>query len=157
MKSATVAGAQPGSSVEQQQSGFILTRHWRDTAAGTEVDFWLATDDGPRHVRLAPQPSVAFVPTEQREAAELLMRGESGAELRPLALHDFQHRPALGLYCRHYRQLQKLEKRLRQHGIDVYEADVRPQERYLMERFITAPVWFGGQPSADGPGPLLDS
>ena len=139
------------------QQGFLLTRHWRDTAAGTEVDFWLATDDGPRHVRLAPQPSVAFVPAAQREQAELLMRGERGAELRPLALHDFQHRPVLGLYCRQYRQLQKLEKRLRQHGIDVYEADVRPQERYLMERFITAPVWFGGQPSADGPGPLLDS
>ena len=31
--------------------GFVLTRHWRDTASGIEVDFWLATDDGPQHVR----------------------------------------------------------------------------------------------------------
>jgi DNA polymerase-2 len=50
----------------------------------------------------------------------------------------------LGLYCRQYRKLMALEKKLRQHGVDVYEADVRPPERYLMERFITAPVLFAG-------------
>lgn len=33
------------------------------------------------------------------------------------------------------------EKRLREGGVTVYEADVRPPERYLMERFITSPVW----------------
>ncbi len=33
-----------------------------------------------------------------------------------------------------------LEKRLRQAGVEVFEADIRPPERYLMERFITAPV-----------------
>ncbi|WP_238569305.1 hypothetical protein, partial [Pseudomonas aeruginosa] len=38
--------------------GFVLTRHWRDTPAGTEVAFWLATEQGPRQVRLPPQPSV---------------------------------------------------------------------------------------------------
>jgi DNA polymerase-2 len=137
--------------------GFLLTRHWRDTAAGTEVDFWLATDDGPRHLRLPPQTSVAFIPAEQREQAELVLRGERHCELRPLALTDFHHRPVLGLYCRQYRVLMKLEKRLREHGVDVYEADVRPPERYLMERFITAPVSFGGSAGAGTKGPLLDS
>jgi DNA polymerase-2 len=139
----------------QLKQGFLLTRHWRDTPTGTEVDFWLATDDGPRHIRLPPQPSVAFIPVEQREQAEAVLRGERLIELRPLALSDFHRRPVLGLYCRQYRQLLKLEKRLRENGVDVYEADVRPPERYLMERFITAPVWFGGQPGAGG-GPLLD-
>jgi DNA polymerase-2 len=134
--------------------GFLLTRHWRDTDAGVEVEFWLATDDGPRRLRLAAQPAVAFIPSEQRATAELLLQRERGWELRELALTDFQHRPVLGLYCRQYRQLLRLEKRLRQHGIDVYEADVRPPERYLMERFITAPVAFAGRP-ADGDAALL--
>jgi DNA polymerase-2 len=49
-------------------------------------------------------------------------------ELRPLALSDFHRRPVLGVYCSRYHQLVKLEKRLRQNGIDVYEADVRPPE-----------------------------
>jgi DNA polymerase-2 len=143
--------------LDQLQQGFLLTRHWRDTPAGTEVEFWLATDDGPRHVRLAHHPSVAFIPADQREQAESVLRGQGPHELRPLALSDFHHRPVVGLYCSQYRQLQKLARRLREYGVDVYEADVRPPERYLMERFITAPVWFGGQPGADGVGPLLDA
>ncbi|MGO4329562.1 DNA polymerase II [Cupriavidus sp. 2TAF22] len=144
--------------MDQLHQGFLLTRHWRDTAAGTEVEFWLATDDGPRHIRLAPQQSVAFIPAEHGERAALVLRGERGAELKPLPLTDFHQRPVLGLYCPQYRQLGKLEKQLREYGIDVYEADIRPPDRYLMERFINAPVWFGGEANAADPrGPLLNA
>ncbi|WP_423193451.1 DNA polymerase II [Cupriavidus sp. H18C2] len=132
------------------QQGFILTRHWRDTPAGTEVEFWLATDDGPRRLRLPPQPSTAFIPEAQRAAAEALLQGQRDVTLRPLQLQDFQRRPVLGLYCPQHRQLIQIDKALRDAGVDVYEADVRPPERYLMERFITAPVWFDGDPGADG-------
>ncbi|WP_346826981.1 DNA polymerase II [Serratia inhibens] len=136
------------------QQGFLLTRHWRDTPAGTEVEFWLATDHGPQQLRLPPQTSIAFIPAEQRQRAELLLREERQLELKTLPLTDFHHRPVLGLYCRQHRQLIKLEKLLKDGGVNVYEADIRPPERYLMERFITAPVWFSGRPN--GSGPLLD-
>ncbi|WMT15519.1 DNA polymerase II [Serratia fonticola] len=132
------------------QQGFLLTRHWRDTPAGTEVEFWLATDSGPQRLRLAPQTSVAFIPAEQRQRAELLLREERHVELKPLPLQDFHSRPVMGLYCRQHRQLIKLEKLLKEGGINVFEADIRPPERYLMERFITAPVWFNGQPDGNG-------
>jgi DNA polymerase-2 len=137
--------------------GFLLTRHWRDTEAGVEVEFWLATPDGPRRVRLAPQPAVAFIPVEQGDTARLLLQRERGAELRELALCDFRHRPVLGLYCTQYRHLLRLEKRLREHGVDVYEADVRPPERYLRERFITAPVAYAGTPVAADERLLVDA
>jgi len=148
--------------LSELQQGFLLTRHWRDTAAGTEVEFWLATDGGPRHIRLRPQPNVAFIPAAHRERAQdMLVREKNaqsrGAELRPLDLCDFQHRPVLGLYCPQYRQLTALDKRLKQGGVDVYEADVFPPERYMMERFITAPVLFGGEANPDGHGPLLNA
>ncbi|GIZ13865.1 DNA polymerase II [Pseudomonas sp. NCCP-436] len=131
----------------QPQQGFVLSRHWRDTPDGIEVAFWLATDAGPRQVRLPYQEAVAFIPAKQRAQAEPLLQG---GELRELALRDFHHRPVLGLYCRQYRQLLQLEKKLRQVGIDVYEADIRPPDRYLMERFITASVSFEGIEQADG-------
>ncbi|WP_091874889.1 DNA polymerase II [Massilia yuzhufengensis] len=140
-----------------QQQGFLLTRHWRDLDGGTEVAFWLATPEGPRCVRLPPQPSVAFIPAALRAEAELVLKTERGWELRELALCDFSHRPVLGLYCRQYRQLLRIEKRLREFGIDVYEADVRPPERYLMERFITASVLFSGRPDARDPALLHDA
>lgn len=132
------------------QQGFVLTRHWHDTPEGTCVEFWLATDQGPRRLRLAAQPSVAFIPTAQAAHARALLAGEQGVELKPLQLRDFDLRPVMGLYCRQHRQLIALEKRLRAAGVEVFEADIRPPERYLMERFITAPVRFDGRPDSQG-------
>ena len=77
--------------------GFLLTRHWRDTAAGTEVELWLATDHGPRRLRLPPHESVAFLPADQQAQAEIVIGKEAGCALRPLSLLDFSHRPVLGL------------------------------------------------------------
>lgn len=132
------------------QQGFVLTRHWRDTPAGTQVSFWLATDQGPKLIRLPVQTSVMFIPEAHRKPLDWLLKGEREIELRPLQLCDFHHRPVLGLYTRQHRQAMDVEKRLRAAGVDVYEGDVRPPERYMMERFITAPVWFGGTPDASG-------
>ncbi|MFB3305145.1 DNA polymerase II [Pseudomonas sp. AMR01] len=132
------------------QQGFVLTRHWRDTPAGTEVSFWLATDMGPRFIRLPVQTSVMFIPEAHRKPLDWLLKGERDIELRPLELLDFHHRKVLGLYTRQHRQAMDVEKRLRAAGVDVYEGDVRPPERYMMERFITAPVLFGGTPDASG-------
>ena len=137
------------------KQGFVLTRHWRDTPSGIEVEFWLATDDGPRHVRVPYQISTAFIPVAQCAQAQTLLQDERGIEFRELALCDFQSRPVIGLYCRQHGQLMDIAQRLRRAGVDVYEADIRPPERFLMERFITAPVSFGGR--AQGDGPLLDT
>ncbi len=130
----------------QAQEGFILTRHWRDTPNGTEIELWLATDNGPLRVVLPPQESVAFIPAEQADNARALLRDEHNWRLTPLSLNDFHRRPVMGLYCRAHRQLMRFEKLLREGGVTVYEGDIRPPERYLMERFITAPVWVDGEP-----------
>ena len=136
------------------QEGYILTRHWRDLGTHTEVEFWLSTQAGPRLLRLRNAPSVAFIPANQATHAEQILKGDARAELRPLSLKDFRGRPVFGLYTQQYRSLVGLAKRMTQAGIDVYEADVQPPDRYMMERFITAPVLFRGQ--ADEQGRLLD-
>lgn len=133
----------------EPRAGFLLTRHWRDTPAGSEVVLWLATDSGPQRLVLPAQESVAFIPEAFRQQTEALIRNERHTRVQSLQLKDFRRRPVFGLYCRSHRQLQQLEKRLRKNGIAVFEADIRPPERYLMERFITAPVWFSGEPRGD--------
>ncbi|HAT2609402.1 TPA: DNA polymerase II [Kluyvera intermedia] len=133
----------------QAREGFLLTRHWRDTPQGTEVEFWLATDDGPLQVFLPPQESVAFIPSAQVSQAQRLLATENQYRLTPLQLKDFQRQPVHGLYCRAHRQLMRYEKLLRDGGVTVYEADIRPPERFLMERFITAPVWVDGEPRGE--------
>ncbi|MFA9283499.1 DNA polymerase II [Comamonas sp. SY3] len=124
--------------------GFILTRHWRDTAAGTEIEYWLATDGGPLKVLLTRQASVAFVEARHRVVVQTQLLAMPDTDLRELALRSFQQEPVLGVYAKHYRQLGKLARGLKQIGVSLLEADVRPHERYLMERFITAGVQVEG-------------
>ncbi len=98
----------------------------------------MATDNGPLQVTLAPQESVAFIPCRSGSPrSAYFCRVNKAFALTPLALKDFHRQPVYGLYCRAHRQLMNYEKRLREGGVTVYEADVRPPERYLMERFIT--------------------
>lgn len=135
--------------MNRPRAGFLLTRHWRDTPQGSEIILWLATDQGAQRVVLPVQESVAFIPREFQSQVSELLKDERQLRIQPLELKDFRQRPVFGLYCRQNRQLQQIEKRLREQGIPVYEADIRPPERYLMERFITAPVWFDGEARGD--------
>lgn len=124
--------------------GFILTRHWRDAPAGTEIEYWLATDAGPRKVVLTARTSVAFVATRHRAAVEAQLAAMPGVQLRALALKTFHREAVLGVYAKHFRQLGRLARALDAQGIPLLEADVRPHDRYLMERFITAGVRVEG-------------
>ncbi len=124
--------------------GFILTRRWRDVAAGTEIEYWLATDAGPRKAVLIAQTSVAFVETRHRSAVEAQLAALPGLEVRDLELKTFHQEPVVGVYAKHFRQLGRLARTLRTQGIPLLEADVRPHDRFLMERFITAGVQVEG-------------
>jgi DNA polymerase-2 len=124
--------------------GFILTRHWRDAAAGIEIEYWLATDAGPRNVVLTGQTAVAFVPARHRPIVEALLGDMPGVQLREVALKTFQQELVLGVYASHFRQIGRLARALSASGIRLLEADVRPHDRFLMEGFITAGVVVEG-------------
>ncbi|MDC9590048.1 DNA polymerase II [Xenorhabdus sp. XENO-10] len=124
------------------EQGFILTRHWKDTPSGIELIYWLATDKGPRRITIPSQKAVAFIPQYDLPKAKSLLTQERQCEIKTLPLKDFNRQPVAALYCLQYRQLQHLEKALREQDIPLYETDIRPPDRFMMERFITAPVWF---------------
>jgi len=130
------------------EAGFILTRHWSDTPRGIEVRYWLATDSGPRHVSVPLQQAVGFVPHRELAESRPFINNIPGTTLTARPLKDFHQDDISAVYCRQYRQLQQLEKQLGEQHLHLYEADIRPCERYLMERFITAAVWV--QPQPDG-------
>lgn len=124
------------------EQGFILTRHWSDTPKGIVVSYWLATNNGPRKVTVPMQRAIGFVARQHEAVLRSLVNKNPDIEIRPLDLKDFERQPVFGVYCKQYRQLVQLEQQLKEHHIRLYEADIRPHERYMMERFITAPVWF---------------
>lgn len=121
--------------MSEQQTGFVISRGWRDTSGGVELDLWLSTDQGPHHLIIPDQEVLFFLPEEHVEKAQPLLAG-AAYRLEPLKLQDFEMRPVCGFYFRSERTLRDARERLRAAGLDPLEADLNPVDRYLMERFV---------------------
>jgi len=122
--------------------GFVLSRHSQDTDKGINLTYWLATDDGPVCLQQAQQESVCFLPLSQQNHAQTLMQSmgwdSSIWRFQSLGLKTFQHEPAVALYISNHKVFQQACGVLREAQISLMEQDIQPQERYLMERFISA-------------------
>ena len=151
------AGRKRVSLTEQTLQGFLLTRHWRDTAAGVELEYWFATAAGPLCARLRGQRSVFFLPAPAaEEAADLI--GNLGAVSRaPVAMKTFRLEPVVAVYFNSYRQARRCADQLRAAGLDPLEADINPADRFLMERFITGSAVLRGAVRRRGGHLLLDN
>ncbi|EJD6507968.1 DNA polymerase II [Providencia rettgeri] len=124
------------------EKGFILSRHWRDTRQGVEVTYWLLTDTRPQKITIPYQKAIGFLPESKLSIVKPLLDSQPNVTYRRVELADFQREKVYAIYCHQYRQLQNLSKNCSELGVELLETDIRPCERYLMERFITAPVWF---------------
>lgn len=122
--------------------GFVLTRQWQEIQGDQHLVFWLSTESGPVKVTQHKQESVFFVRTSdvarvKRVLASLNWRSTDRALL------NFHHEPVTACYFPTQKILVLARTKLRG-MLPVYEADVRPTDRYLMERFITAGVLVKG-------------
>jgi len=119
---------------------FLLTRQWADDVDGVRLDFWLSTATGPMSVSIHGQKALFFIrQTDAPAACELLGAGH-GVSIKPLQLRNFGGEPMSAVYFDSQHQLYRARDRLAQQGIACYEADIRPTERFLCERFITAAI-----------------
>ena len=120
--------------------GFLLTRQWIDGADGLRLDFWLNTADGPLAISIHQQQALFFIrQADAARAAEILGRS-AGVEIKPLELKTFSGNPASAVYFLSQQHLYRARDQLTAQGIACFEADIRPKERFLCERFITASV-----------------
>lgn len=141
----------------QSFNGFLLTRNWRDTPAGVELEFWFATDQGPLCALVRGERSVFFLREAELGRARSLLDGEAGIECKPLQLRSFELQPVMAVYCPAYRQARRLADALRECGLDPLEADINPADRYLMERFIAGSALLHGEPRQAGRHLLLEN
>lgn len=82
------------------QKAFLLTRHWRDTPRGLEIELWWSTDKGPLHTRHTGQEAVFFIPAGKADSARQILANMSGWRLKPVALTNREGRPVVALYFR---------------------------------------------------------
>ena len=125
-------------------SGFILTRQHIDTPQGIELHFWLQSDNGPQQIIIDKQEAVCFIQRDQVDAALAVLKNPPAlsGRIQHLKLKSFSQAPISGIYFKQQRQQYEAITRLEQAGIPVLEKDIRPTERYMMERFIRAGVTY---------------
>lgn len=119
-----------------QEQGFILTRQQSDGAEGIDFTFWLQHNSGAFPISVTGQEAVLFVFDRDADAIRQLLQSFSGWRLTGLELKDLEQQGVHGLYCRSLQTLRQVTDLLNQHHIPMIEEDIRPVDRYLMERFI---------------------
>jgi DNA polymerase-2 len=120
--------------------GFLLTRQWQDSPQGIRLDFWISTARGPLQVSIHRQQAIFFIRRADGSRAEALVNGWQGVSIRPLELQTFKFEAVSGVYFDSQQQLYRVRDLFTQHQLPCYEADIRPTDRFLNERFITASI-----------------
>ena len=118
---------------------FLLARDWRDTPGGLELVLWGRGEEGPVRAVLRGQEAVCFLP-RARESPP-------GVRRRRVALATLEGEPVDALYFRSQRELEAFRGRS---DPGLYESDVRPADRFLMERFVTGPMILEGRAERRG-------
>ena len=119
--------------------GYILTRENFETGGNHRLSYTGICDQGPFEIIIAKNRPLFFI-----ERNTLLPDLFFGFERRQVNLSSFNGKPVDALYFKTQNILYKARKILQEKGIKTFEADVRPEERFLMERFIQGGIEFQG-------------
>lgn len=120
--------------------GFILTRQWFDTDDGIVLQYWVHSAQGIFKISVPNQQAVCFVATDDLPAVKAVLREAVGWHSKPLSLQNFAYQPITALYFSQQKYLYRARNLLQDAYITLHEADIRPPDRFLMERFVTGSV-----------------
>ncbi|MDR0331066.1 MAG: DNA polymerase II [Chitinispirillales bacterium] len=125
---------------------FLLTAHYRDSGRKFEITLWAAGGSGERARILVDDFRPMFfcprsVPGSETEGAQ---------ERKPLPMRSFDMREVDCLYFDTHAQMLQTARRMRANGHRVYESDVNPLSRYLMERMVSGSMRVAGEPMRQG-------
>ena len=116
---------------EETLRGFLLSRQWRDFSDGVELSFWARSERGPLRLTVPQQSAVCFI--DQSQPLGL----PASAQRKQLDLKSTAGNPVDALYFKAQKDLASLN-RSGEFGQVLHESDIKPADRYLMERFINA-------------------
>ncbi|MGJ8693165.1 MAG: DNA polymerase II [Thalassotalea sp.] len=128
-------------------SGLLLTRQCHDQNNRLVLTFWLQSAQGPIKLQIDNERALFFVEQNQQALAhEFLAQAQIPvAQIKPLALKTFKHQLVCCFYFNSLKDFYAARELLKQSNIKCYEDDIRPDDRFLMERFITSSMSFTGR------------
>lgn len=100
------------------------------------LEIWCASNQGPLCLEINAQEAVIFIAEADIARAQLTLLGKKH-RVGDARLKNYLNIAVAPLYFASYKLARDAEASLNQNNIAVWEADIRPPERFLMERFIT--------------------
>lgn len=125
-----------------QFSGFVFTAHYAEEQGRPVLVLWVKTAQGPVRAVVEDPQLVFFI---GREVSNEKLSGIAKFQRKQLKLKDMAGRDVDGLYFENIKSLLDAREQLQGIGVRTYESDVRPLERYMMERFICGHVEIAGE------------
>ena len=120
---------------------FILTSEWTDSDKGNQIRFYGISDAaGPVEILVDYQQPVCFIPEDA-----VLPEFPAIVDRKSLPLFSFDDQKVDAIYFHSQQALRELSVILEFMDIKTFEADLRPDRRYLMERFINAQMRVSGK------------
>lgn len=115
---------------------FVLTSDWYDKKDSMELCFWVHTDNGPLKLIFNQEKNVFFIPKDTNlnlpynfTRKNVQLKSFDGQQVDAVYLDKYEHVKSAKDYCSN-------------NSIRNYEIDIRPVERFLMERFINGTLEF---------------
>ena len=124
----------------------MLTDSYRDSGPRFEITLWAAGADGER-VRISVDD---FRPLFFCQRSVPASETAAAAERKPLPMRSLNSEDVDCLYFNTYTTMQQTARRLREAGHTLFESDVNPLARYLMERMVSGSMRAAGEARRTG-------
>ncbi|MBC75077.1 MAG: hypothetical protein CME64_03600 [Halobacteriovoraceae bacterium] len=124
--------------------GFILNSFWDDTKS-YPLEIYGTSNEGAFLLRFDNQEPLFFIGEKSSISSDV---GHS--RVKDISLKTFDGEPVKALYFDSLQKLYEGRDKLSQKGIRSYENDIRPESRFLMERFINGSLAFAGDCEKQG-------
>ena len=126
------------------EKGFILTRSAYDNRGVCTLRYLGRSLSGPFEIIITSHKPLFFI-KRNSEIPDL-----PGMDRRKVELQSFTHEDVDALYFESLNYYYEGKRTLSNRKIQMFESDVRPADRYLMERFINGSVEITGQHELKG-------
>ncbi|WP_373293718.1 DNA polymerase II [Shewanella saliphila] len=118
--------------------GKVLTRHAIYRHGQLVLQYYIKTASGPVLAELLHSEVICFC--RQQDVDTLTNKVDFTLKAEAIALMSFAHEPVSALYLKSSTQLKLLSRIANDLGITLFEADIRAEQRYLIERFIALDI-----------------
>jgi DNA polymerase-2 len=127
-------------------SGFLLSRQVHQSQQGLQIILWIKSSSGAIKLLINNELALFFIEQTQLNAVLTLLAQNKVTlkKFRSLSLKTFNQQAVSVLYFSSLHNFYRAREILAKNNIKSYEDDIRPEDRFLMERSITASLDYQG-------------